>query len=112
MSHRSLYNNFEWFSGYSCHFGIVRVDCASGDLTRYVKRSAQFYSNYIIEARVASAAAHDDHNDHDDEEADDDVEDEDEQHEVEQVEEDEVTSHRWSAPLRKAAATKRQREEQ
>ena len=29
----------------------MRVDCASKDLTRYVKRSAQFYSEYILQAR-------------------------------------------------------------
>ena len=41
----------EWSSAYSLKFGIVRVDCVSKDLTRYVKRSAQFYSEYILQAR-------------------------------------------------------------
>ena len=50
----SLYDNMEWNSAYSLRFGIVHVDCAKGDLTRYVKRSAQFYSDYILAARGLS----------------------------------------------------------
>ena len=49
----SLYDNMEWSSAYSLKFGIVRVDCTSNDLSRYVKRSAQFYSEYILQARGA-----------------------------------------------------------
>ena len=47
----SLVDNMEWASAYSLKFGIVRVDCTSKDLTRYVKRSAQFYSEYILQAQ-------------------------------------------------------------
>jgi beta-glucosidase len=53
----SLMDNMEWGSAFTLKFGIVRVDCASKDLSRYVKRSAQFYSGYIVQQREATKAA-------------------------------------------------------
>ncbi|NSW53870.1 MAG: beta-glucosidase [Anaerolineae bacterium] len=46
----SLMDNFEWTSGYTPRFGIIRVE--PGTLKRVPKRSAHWYRNVIAENKV------------------------------------------------------------
>lgn len=43
----SFMDNFEWSDGYNCRFGLHYVDYSDPALTRYAKRSAEWYSEFI-----------------------------------------------------------------
>ena len=46
----SLFDNFEWSSGYTSRFGMIFVDYKNG-LKRYQKLSAQWFKNFLKKER-------------------------------------------------------------
>ncbi|CAA7042567.1 unnamed protein product [Microthlaspi erraticum] len=54
----SLMDNFEWQDGYNARFGLYYVDYKN-NLTRHEKKSAQWYSNFLLTGPSESELEHD-----------------------------------------------------
>ncbi|CAI9783413.1 unnamed protein product [Fraxinus pennsylvanica] len=48
----SLFDNFEWISGYTSRFGIFYIDFEDGKTTRYPKNSAIWWKNFLSKKAV------------------------------------------------------------
>ncbi|KAL2503267.1 Beta-glucosidase 17 [Forsythia ovata] len=48
----SLFDNYEWSEGYTVRFGIFFIDFVNGSLTRFPKRSAIWWMNFLAQKPV------------------------------------------------------------